>query len=189
MSLAPKAPGISETVVVVGNGMVGYRFCRTLVERGGHERYRVIVVGEESQPAYDRVHLTELFAGKSPDDLTLAPPAWYEEHGLDLYLGDRIVAIDREKQIIRSAAGRGIPYDTLILATGSRPVAPSMKGTELSGVFRYRTVDDLSAMLEYARTVSSAAVLGGGLARKNFTGRPSRHVESIDMVTAKGRGR
>jgi len=163
MSFAPKGPGISETVVVVGNGMVGYRFCRTLVERGGHERYRVIIVGEESQPAYDRVHLTELFAGKSPDDLTLAPPAWYEEHGLDLYLGDRIVAIDRDEQIVRSAAGRGIPYDTLILATGSRPVAPSMKGTDLSGVFRYRTVDDLNAMLEYARTVSSAAVLGGGL--------------------------
>src|SRR5688572_31646740 len=106
MSLAPKGPGISETVVVVGNGMVGYRLCRTLVERGGHERYRIIVVGEESRPAYDRVHLTELFAGKSADELTLAPASWYEDHGIDLYVGDRIIAIDREARIVRSARGR-----------------------------------------------------------------------------------
>src|SRR5262245_66156788 len=124
--------------------MVGYRFCRTLVERDGHRRYRVIVLGEEPRPAYDRVHLTELFAERRPADLTLAPHTWYEEHGLDLYLGDRIVAIERERQIVRSAAGRGIPYDKLVLALGSRPVIPSAEGTDLPGVFRYRTVEDLA---------------------------------------------
>ena len=154
---------LSESLVVVGNGMVSYRFCRTLVERGGHERYRVIVVGDESRPAYDRVHLTELFAGKDADELTFAPVGWYEDHGIDLYLGDRIVAIDREARLVRSAGGRGIPYDRLILATGSKPVVPSVKGTDLSGVFRYRTVDDLNAMLAYAAMVKSALVLGGGL--------------------------
>ena len=155
--------GVAETLVVVGNGMVGHHFCRALVERGGHERYRVIVVGEESRPAYDRVHLTELFAGKSSNDLELVPSAWYEENGLDLSLGDRIVAIDRDQQIVRSAAGRGIPYDRLILATGSRPVVPTATGTDLPGVFRFRTVDDVRAILHRAQKVQAAAVIGGGL--------------------------
>jgi NAD(P)H-dependent nitrite reductase large subunit len=153
----------AETLVVVGNGMVSYRFCRTLIEREGHRRYRVIVVGEEPRPAYDRVHLTELFGGKTADQLILAPPAWYEDHGLDLYLGDRIVAIDRERQIVRSAGGRGIPYDQLVLATGSRPVVPAAEGTDLPGVFRYRTVEDLNAIVDYASRVGRAAVIGGGL--------------------------
>ena len=152
IEVQPGGLGVPETLVVVGNGMVGYRFCKTLVERGGHRRYRVIVVGDEPRPAYDRVHLTEVFAGKSPDDLTLASTAWYEDHGIDLYLGDRIVGIDRERQIVRSATGRGIPYDRLILATGAKPVVPQVKGTDLSGVFRYRTVDDLHAILAYAGT-------------------------------------
>jgi nitrite reductase (NADH) large subunit len=156
-------PPVRETLVVVGNGMVGYRFCKTLVERGGHKRYRVIVFGEEPRPAYDRVHLTELFEGKNPEDLTLASAAWYEENGLDLYLGEKIVAIDREEQIVRTASGRGIFYDRLILATGSRPVVPPAKGTDLPGVFLYRTIEHLNAIVEYARTVKNAAVIGGGL--------------------------
>ena len=153
----------AETVVVVGNGMVGYRFCKTLVERGGHRQYRVIVIGEEPRPAYDRVHLTDLFAGKTADALILAPPTWYEDQGLDLYLGNRIVGIDRERQLVRSAAGRGIPYDRLILATGSRPVLPPAEGTDLPGVFRYRTVEHLDDILQYAARVRRAAVIGGGL--------------------------
>lgn len=156
-------PPVLETLVVVGNGMVGHRFCKTLVERGGHTRYRVIVFGEEPRPAYDRVHLTELFEGKNAEDLTLASPAWYEENGLDLHLGEEIVAVDREAHTIRTASGRGISYDHLILATGSNPVVPEAKGTDLPGVFLYRTVEHLNAIVEYARTVKTAAVIGGGL--------------------------
>jgi nitrite reductase (NADH) large subunit len=179
---------VHQTLVVVGNGMVGHRFCKTLVERGGHTRYRVIVFGEEPRPAYDRVHLTELFAGKNPEDLSLASAAWYEDNGLDLYLGERIVAIDREQQIVRTASGRGIPYDRLILATGSRPVIPPAKGTDLPGVFLYRTIEDLNAIVDYARTVKKAAVIGGGLLGLEAARALQQLGLEISIIEARGHG-
>jgi NADPH-dependent 2,4-dienoyl-CoA reductase/sulfur reductase-like enzyme/bacterioferritin-associated ferredoxin len=153
-----------QTLVVVGNGMMSYRLCRRLVECGAAPGpMRVVVFGEEPRPAYDRVHLTELFAGRSEEDLCLAPESWYEEHGIDLRLGDPVVAIDRDECEVRSAAGVTVPYDRLVLATGSRPLVPPIPGADLPGVFVYRTVDDLRAILIRARGAARAAVIGGGL--------------------------
>ena len=81
-------------VVVVGNGMVGHRFCDELAARNDAHRFRITCIGEESRPAYDRVHLSEYFAGKTAEDLQLADAAWYAERGIELRLGERVTAID-----------------------------------------------------------------------------------------------
>ena len=87
-----------QTLVVVGNGMVGFRLCRQLVESGAvGGPLRVVVFGEEPRPAYDRIRLTELLAGRREEDLTLAPRDWYEAHGIELFLADPVVALDRPK--------------------------------------------------------------------------------------------
>ena len=66
-------------IVIIGNGMVGYKFCEKLVARY-HGQFEVTVFGEEIRPAYDRVHLSEFFSGKSASDLSLAPASWYRDN-------------------------------------------------------------------------------------------------------------
>ena len=89
----------NRRVVVIGNGMVGYKFCEKLVAKEKNEqRFTLTVFGEEPRVAYDRVHLSAYFDGKTADDLTLAPQSWYADNGITLYLTDPVVDIDRERQ-------------------------------------------------------------------------------------------
>ncbi|MDQ1089725.1 nitrite reductase large subunit NirB [Siphonobacter sp. SORGH_AS_1065] len=149
-------------VVVIGNGMVGYKFCEKLIAKE-KKHFRLTVFGEESQVAYDRVHLSEYFAGKSADDLLMAPRDWYSENGIELYTGDPVVDIDRERKQVRSHHGLVVGYDYLILATGSGAFVPPVDGVEKDGVFVYRTLEDLDLIQSYARKARKGAVIGGGL--------------------------
>jgi nitrite reductase (NADH) large subunit len=150
-------------VVVVGNGMVGHRVCEELAARNAGRRFQITCLGEEPRPAYDRVRLSECFAGRTALDLQLADRAWYAEHGIELSLGDAVVAIDRDACRVRTARDHWIDYDLLVLATGSAPFVPPIPGTELAGVFVYRTIEDLEAIRAWGSRVRRAAVLGGGL--------------------------
>ena len=71
-------------IIVVGNGMVGYKFCEKLIAKAGIEAFDITVFGEEIRPAYDRVHLSSYFDGKTVEDLTLAPVSWYENNHIKL---------------------------------------------------------------------------------------------------------
>ena len=152
-------------LIVVGDGMVGHRFCERLAELGLTKQRRVIVFGEECRPAYDRVHLSEFFSGRSADELLLAQPEWYAEQGIELVLSDAIVSIDRAAKRVTSASGRVLEYSELVLATGSEPFVPPIPGIEKPGVFVYRTIEDLEAIAAWAARpeTSRAAVIGGGL--------------------------
>jgi len=150
-------------LVVIGNGMVSHRFCERLLERDAQRRYRVAVVGEEPRPAYDRVHLTTFFAQRSADALSLGAPGWYEERGIDLRLGRRVTRVDRERRTAAIDDGVELPYDVLVFATGSAPFVPPVPGIQKRGVFVYRTIEDLEAILEHTAHARRAAVIGGGL--------------------------
>jgi nitrite reductase (NADH) large subunit len=151
-------------VVVIGNGMVGYKFCEKLMAKQKNgKQFTVTVFGEEPRVAYDRVHLSAYFDGKTADDLTLAPESWYTEHGIQLFLTDPVVDIDRDRKEVRSHHGIIVSYDYLILATGSGAFVPSIAGVEKDGVFVYRTIEDLDLIQSYARKTKKGAVLGGGL--------------------------
>jgi nitrite reductase (NADH) large subunit len=150
-------------VVVVGNGMVGHRFCEELADRNVDGRFRITCLGEERRPAYDRVRLSEFFAGKTALDLQLADAAWYAERGIELSLGEPVVEIECTARRVRTAAGRHIAYDVLVLATGSAPFVPPIPGTDRPGVFVYRTIEDLEAIRAWGARARRAAVIGGGL--------------------------
>lgn len=152
-----------DALVIVGNGMVGHRLCRRLIELGATDCHRVVVFGEEREPAYDRVHLTSLFEGQTEENLRLAPEEWYADHGIELHLGDPVVEIDCGRRTVTSASGFEVEYRKLVLATGSAPFVPPIPGVDLPGVFVYRTVADLRAIRRRARTARTAAVIGGGL--------------------------
>ena len=141
--------------------MVGYKFCEKLVARSN--QFNIIVFGEEPRIAYDRVHLSEYFNGKSADDLSLSSSSWYADNGIALHLDDPIQEINRINKTVHSLKGAVIKYDYLVLATGSSPFVPNIEGVEKNGVFVYRTIDDLDLIKEYAVNAKVGAVMGGGL--------------------------
>ncbi|PGH41593.1 nitrite reductase (NAD(P)H) [Micromonospora sp. WMMA1996] len=149
---------MSERLVVVGNGMVGQRFVEALRTRDRDGRWRVTVLAEERRPAYDRVRLSALFDGVDADELSLHTP----DDGVELRLGEPVTGVDRARRVVTTADGE-YPYDALVLATGSYPFVPPVDGTDLPGVFVYRTLDDLAAIREHARGRRTGAVIGGGL--------------------------
>jgi len=155
-------------VIVVGNGMVGYKFCEKFISKKGSENYQITVFGEEPRRAYDRVHLSEYFAGKSADDLSLSTSNWYEENNIILNTSELITDINREQKTIHTHLEIIHQYDYLVLATGSAAFVPPIEGVDKEGVFVYRTIEDLDAIMAYAKKIkrngaTEAAVLGGGL--------------------------
>lgn len=152
-----------KTVVVIGHGMVGHRFCERLVEYDVDQSYQVVTFCEEPRPAYDRVNLTRYFERRDPLELQLARMEWYQESGIALHVGDCARLIDRDRRIVVSERGRRVQFDTVVIATGSSPFVPQVPGVDKKGIFVYRTIEDLERILGYAGKASRAAVVGGGL--------------------------
>jgi len=145
-------------VVVIGAGLAGVRLARRLGELGTP----VTLVGEEEHRPYNRVLLAEVLAGRySPEVIALPAPA-------DL-IRSRVTGIDRDGRTVECADGSKIAYDTLVLATGSNPVLPPLRGLFTpdhvlpEGVHAFRTMDDCLGLSEAVRPGAKAVVIGGGL--------------------------
>lgn len=158
-----------KTILVIGNGMVGYKFCEKLMAKADSSNFKVVVFGEEPRPAYDRVHLSEYFADQNAERLSMAPRSWYEENGIELITNERVTDIHRETRKITTISNKEYSYDYLVLATGSSAFVPPIPGVEKQGVFVYRTIEDLDATMAYVAEIKkqkpdgTAAILGGGL--------------------------
>ncbi len=150
-------------LVVVGNGMAGMRAVEELLSQAP-DRYDITVIGAEAHTNYNRILLSSVLAGdKTLDDIVLNPPSWYGEHGIRLIAGNRAAAIDRARRSVTLADGNAVPYDKLLLATGSKPLAPPIPGIGLPNVRAFRDIADVEAMIGAARTARRAVVIGGGL--------------------------
>lgn len=155
-------------LVVVGNGMAGGRFVEDLL--AATSGYDVTVLGAEPDAAYNRVLLSGVLAGTHPPGSVLLRSAdWYAAHGVDLRTSTRVTSIDRIQGEVCCHDGARIGYDTLVLATGSAPVLPSMKGMHtadgglVDGLFAFRTLADCGAISAAAAAATRAVVVGGGL--------------------------
>ncbi len=149
-------------IIVVGHGMVGHRFLEELQSLAAAPT-EVTVLCEEPRAAYDRVHLSEFFAGKTADDLSLVEPGFFDKTGFALRLNTRATAIDRRNKTVTTAEGEVLAYDKLVLATGSTPFVPPVKGNDRADCFVYRTIEDLEAMTECGARSQTGVVVGGGL--------------------------
>lgn len=153
---------MSMKIIVVGHGMVGHKFLESLAETGLQD-VEVTVLCEEPRPAYDRVHLSEFFSGRTADDLSLVEPGFFERTGFKLRLAARAVAVERRNNTVTTADGEVLPYDKLVLATGSNPFVPGLPGRDRPNCFVYRTIEDLEAMQAAGRGARRGVVVGGGL--------------------------
>jgi nitrite reductase (NADH) large subunit len=151
-----------KNLIVVGNGMVGHHFLEKLVDTPAVSDFDIKVFGEEKLLAYDRVHLSEYFSGSTHGDLAMSTADWYAEQGIDLRLGEQVTGIDRDRRVVSTPLGE-YPYDELVMATGSYPFVPPIKGHEHPHCLVYRTLEDLDDIQSSAKGVKTGVVVGGGL--------------------------
>ena len=161
-----------QELVVIGNGMAGARTGEEILERGGADRFRVTMFGDEPYGNYNRIMLSHVLAGEEEDTgIFLNPMSWYDENEITLHAGVRATRIDRVAKLVFADDGSVTPYDVLIIATGSSSFMPTMEGLRrddgrlLPGAFGFRTIDDTRQMVEHATHEHHrrAVVIGGGL--------------------------
>jgi nitrite reductase (NADH) large subunit len=152
-----------ERLVVVGNGMAGLRFLEELLQ-AAPGRFDITVVGGEPEPAYNRVLLSSLLAGEiGGADVLLRPRQWYAEHDIALLTGRPACAIDAVGRKLLLSGEEAVPFDRLVLATGSEPVRLNLPGSDLAGVMTFRTLADIESLEQAASRGVPAVVIGGGL--------------------------
>jgi nitrite reductase (NADH) large subunit len=171
MALSPSATptGSTKDVVVVGHGMVGHRFVEALRARDRPSTWRITVLAEETDAAYDRVGLTGYTGHWDRTQLALPGNRYAADERVRLFLGSTVTAIDCVGQEVLTAAGERFGYDALVLSTGSYAFVPPVPGHDLPGCHVYRTLDDLDAIRANAQAAlgigqtRTGVVIGGGL--------------------------
>jgi nitrite reductase (NADH) large subunit len=152
-----------KKLVVIGNGMAGMRTVEEILARAPG-MFDITVFGAEPQPNYDRIMLSPLLAGdKDFAQIVLNSLEWYEENKIRLIAGEAASGIDREARTVTGAHGTVVPYDLLLLATGSNPFVLPLPGVARPGVMTFRSVADVEKMLDIAAPGKKAVVIGGGL--------------------------
>jgi nitrite reductase (NADH) large subunit len=152
-----------KELVVIGNGMAGVATVEEILKLDP-DKFNISIFGKEVQPNYNRVLLGDLLTEeKSVDEITLNSLEWYEENSIRLFAACPAVKIDRLKRTVVSADGRETPYDTLILALGSKPMLPPIPGMEKDGVLSFREISDCTEIRKRTKKGKKATVIGGGL--------------------------
>lgn len=159
-----------QQLVVVGGGMVARRLVDALRARDDAGRWAVTLLCEEPRAPYDRVALTSYFTGRHPEDLALGGQELWDDPLVTLRRGVRAESIDRDARTVTTSSGQVLPYDSLVLATGSYAAVPPVPGKDLRGAFVYRTIDDVADLRQFVETRREeldrpvrGAVVGGGL--------------------------
>ncbi|WP_436702053.1 FAD-dependent oxidoreductase [Nocardioides sp. BYT-33-1] len=170
MTSRPSAGPPRPRLVVVGSGMAATRLVEELVARGAPARMEITVLGDEEAAPYNRILLSAVLEGTHrPEALTLRVPAWYAAQGVDLRLGARVLGVDRERRDVMLVDGTLVEYDALVLATGSIPSLPPIRGlVRIDGslhdaVHSFRSLADCERLLSVLPTCRRAVVVGGGL--------------------------
>jgi NAD(P)H-nitrite reductase large subunit len=153
-----------ETLVIAGTGMAGAKLVEEIQTRAAG-RFDIRMFGAEPSGTYNRILLSSVLGGfADPEKLWLNPLEWYQGQGIYVHAGVAVEAIDRERRVVRGGGGKvEEPYDTLVLATGSRPFVPPLEGADKRGVFVFRTLQDCQKIAAYAQDCERAVVIGGGL--------------------------
>ena len=152
---------MKQKLVVIGAGMASGRMLEAIFDAGGD--FDVTLFNAEARGNYNRLMLSPVLSGeKTYAQIVTHDAEWYESQGVDCRFGEPVVKIDRENRVVYSNAG-GVPYDALVIATGSAPFIIPVPGKDLPGVCTYRDLEDTNAMIAASRPGAKAVVIGGGL--------------------------
>ncbi len=152
-----------QKIIVIGNGMVGHKFLQNLVDSKQAANFDISVLCEEPRAAYDRVQLSAYFSANSAKDLSLVDDGFFEQNNIAIKLNCQAINIDREGKTVTTQAGECLPYDKLVLATGSTAFVPPIEGRDRPHCHVYRTIEDLQAIKDSAQQGKVGVVIGGGL--------------------------
>ena len=154
---------MKEQLVVIGNGMAGMRTVEELLQLAP-DKFDITVFGAEPYGNYNRILLSPVLAGeKTINDIMLNDLQWYEDHHITLHKGVKVTGIDRKQCKVVAENGLEVPYDRLLIATGSDPFIIPVPGHDLPGVISFRDIHDVDLMLEASKSKQHAVVIGGGL--------------------------
>jgi NAD(P)H-nitrite reductase large subunit len=147
--------------VIIGNSAGAMSAARAL--RKYDDSGSLLMLSEEQYPAYSRPliakHVSE---AKSVDRMRLVAPEFYEDNAIELSLGTRALGLDPVEHMLKTADGRTISWQRLLLATGSSPIVPPIPGRDRSGVFTFTTFDDARGIAAHLPAVEHAVIVGGG---------------------------
>ncbi|MEF2964504.1 nitrite reductase large subunit NirB [Paenibacillus sp. M1] len=151
-----------EKLVVIGNGMAGISTVEQILKLT--TKFDITVFGSEPHPNYNRIMLSYVLEGsKTLDDIVLNDLNWYKDNGITLHTGTTVAKIDESRKEVVAADGLRVPYDKVLIATGSNSFILPIPGADKEGVVGFRDIADCNQMLEAAKTYRTAAVIGGGL--------------------------
>ena len=153
---------MARKLVVIGAGMASGRMLEHLFDMAPGQ-WDVTLFNAEPRGNYNRLMLSPVLSGdKTYDQIVTHDDAWYAAQGVACRFGESVTAIDRDARVVHGANGP-VPYDALVIATGSAPFIIPLPGHNLSGVVAYRDLEDTNAMIAASRPGARAVVIGGGL--------------------------
>lgn len=153
---------MGERLIIIGAGMAAGRLLEHLTDEAPG-RYDITLFNAEPRGTYNRIMLSPVLSGeKTWEQIVTHDDAWYAARGVTCRFGETVLSIDTEGQMVQGEHGR-LPYDKLVIATGSVPFIVPVPGHQLPGVLAYRDLDDTNAMIAAARPGARAVVIGGGL--------------------------
>ncbi|ABV93409.1 nitrite reductase [NAD(P)H], large subunit [Dinoroseobacter shibae DFL 12 = DSM 16493] len=153
---------MKQELVIIGAGMASGRVIEHLLKEDP-DAFEITLFNAEPRGNYNRIMLSPVLSGdKSYADIITHTDDWYEQNGITCRFGEHVVRIDRETGTVVGQRG-ALPYDKLLIATGSAPFIIPVEGKDLPGVITYRDLDDTNAMIEAAASGGKAVVIGGGL--------------------------
>jgi 3-phenylpropionate/trans-cinnamate dioxygenase ferredoxin reductase subunit len=175
-------------VVIVGGGQAGFQVAASLRAHGHAGPVRLI--SAEAHPPYQRPPLSKgLLLGKMDKArLLFRQPAFYTAQAIELLLGEAVTAIDRDARTVTTATGRVVPYDALVIATGTRVRPLPVPGTELDGVVYLRTLEESEGLARRIGEAERVVVVGGGFiglevaAAARMLGKPVTVLEAADRL-------
>jgi len=148
--------------LIIGNGVAGTTAAEEI--RKKDKEGTVTIVTDESVPFYWRIQLNEYIAGAVTEEKLYArKPGWYEEQGIGLKLKTRIEGGDLKEKTVITGDHQKLPFDRLLVATGSHSFVPPIKGADRKGVFTLRSFQDARDILDWAKKVQDVVMIGGGL--------------------------
>ncbi|MFA4700697.1 NAD(P)/FAD-dependent oxidoreductase [Pyrococcus kukulkanii] len=151
-------------IVVIGSGTAGSNFA--LFMRKLDRKANIVVIGKEPTMQYSPCALPHVISGtiEKPEDVVVFPNEFYKKQKIEMMLGIEAKKIDRERKVVITERGE-VPYDKLVIATGSKAFIPPIKGVESEGVFTLKSLDDVRKIKDYIakKKPKKAVVIGAGL--------------------------